>query len=88
MSKKEIEIFFEKHRDKCRNKIHEYFSQVVNMVKDVEIKALAEFELKAEQEAESFTKIIEEVKIVNKNIQNDIENIQNLLEMDDKSRVV
>ncbi|CAI2362662.1 unnamed protein product [Moneuplotes crassus] len=88
MCQKELEIFFEKNRDATRHKIHDYFSSIVSMVKEIELKALAEFELKTDKELEKLHQVFNEIKSVNKNIQSDIINIDNLFAMDDKTKVV
>jgi len=87
MCSKLLEIYYEKRKDMCRTKIHSHFAQLFSMIKDEELKALADLERKSQQEFQQLTKVFDEVKLIKQNIQNDIKTIDNLLTYDGKSKI-
>lgn len=88
MATRQLEVHFEKKKDDLRSRIHKHFSELQDIIKNVELKALAELERQSEDEMDQLKKSISEIKEIKKNVQNDMRSIDGLIGYDDRSKII
>lgn len=67
-----MEYILEKRRDNCRTKIKNYFEDWLKQIKEMELKALAEFEHKSDLCFKNLDHIFKEIDVTKENIKNDV----------------
>lgn len=85
--RKELEYMYEKRKNTCRTKIRDFFAQITSLVKDLELKTLADLERQSKFEEERLSKVFKEISQVKENIKNDLKIVDNLMMSDGQGKV-